>query len=47
MKITGIEPLVCQGGIKNWTFVKVTTDEGITGWGVELNEEEIAKHRYE
>jgi len=33
MKITGIEPLVCQGGIKNWTFVKVTTDEGITGWG--------------
>ena len=33
MKITGIEPLVCHAGIKNWTFVKVTTDEGITGWG--------------
>ncbi|MBM3957865.1 MAG: mandelate racemase/muconate lactonizing enzyme family protein [Gemmatimonadetes bacterium] len=33
MKITAIEPLVCQGGIKNWTFVRVRTDEGITGWG--------------
>jgi len=33
MKITSVKPLVCQGGIRNWTLVKVTTDEGITGWG--------------
>lgn len=30
----------------NWTFVKVTTDEAITGWGIELYEKGIAKHRY-
>jgi len=33
MKITEVTPIVCQGGTKNWTFVKVSTDEGITGWG--------------
>jgi L-alanine-DL-glutamate epimerase-like enolase superfamily enzyme len=35
MKITGIEPLTCESGIggREWTFVKVTTDEGIVGWG--------------
>lgn len=33
MKITEIEPILCQGGIKTWTFVKVSTDEGIVGWG--------------
>ena len=33
MKITKIEPVLCQGGIKTWTFVKVYTDEGIVGWG--------------
>jgi len=33
MKITGIEPIACRGSWMNWTFVKVTTDEGITGWG--------------
>jgi galactonate dehydratase len=33
MKITEIKPIICHGGIKNWTFVKVSTDEGITGWG--------------
>ena len=33
MKITEIRPVLCQGGIKTWTFVKVSTDEGITGWG--------------
>ena len=41
MKITRIDPIVVgnvppfKGGI-NWGFVKVTTDEGIIGWG-ELN----------
>ena len=33
MKITDVKPILCQGGIKTWTFVKVSTDEGITGWG--------------
>ena len=35
MKITAIEPITCDSGIggRNWLFVKVTTDEGIVGWG--------------
>lgn len=33
MKISEVKPVVCQGGIRNWTFVKVSTDEGIIGWG--------------
>ena len=35
MKITAIEPINCESGIggREWTFVKVTTDEGIVGWG--------------
>ena len=28
MKITGIETHFCWGGRTNWTFVKVTTDQG-------------------
>ena len=35
MKITAIEPITCDSGIggRDWLFVKVTTDEGIVGWG--------------
>jgi len=33
MKITEVKPVLCQGAFRTWTFVKVTTDEGITGWG--------------
>ncbi|MFN8526818.1 MAG: mandelate racemase/muconate lactonizing enzyme family protein [Chloroflexota bacterium] len=33
MKITSIEPFLCDAGWRVWTYVKVTTDEGITGWG--------------
>jgi len=33
MKVTGIEAIPCRGSWMNWTFVKVTTDEGIVGWG--------------
>jgi len=33
MKITAVTPFVCQGGDKNWTLVKVSTDAGIDGWG--------------
>ncbi len=32
MKITAIEPFVCDGGLREFGYVKVSTDEGITGW---------------
>ena len=37
MRITGIEDLHCDAGWRVWSFLKVTTDEGITGWS-EYNE---------
>ncbi|MCC7024968.1 MAG: galactonate dehydratase [Thermomicrobiales bacterium] len=33
MKITGISAVVVNARMRNWVFVKVETDEGITGWG--------------
>ena len=33
MKITHIETFIVDAGWRAWTFVKVETDEGITGWG--------------
>jgi L-alanine-DL-glutamate epimerase-like enolase superfamily enzyme len=33
MKITNIETIIVDAGWRPWTFVKVETDEGITGWG--------------
>lgn len=33
MKITELETFVVDGGWRAWTYVKVQTDEGITGWG--------------
>ena len=35
MKITAVEPITCSSGIggRDWLFLKVTTDEGIVGWG--------------
>lgn len=32
MKIIQIEVLHCDGGWRTWAFVKIQTDEGITGW---------------
>ena len=32
MRITAIEPFVCDGGLREFGFLKVTTDEGIVGW---------------
>ena len=32
MKVTGVEILVAGAGWRNFNFVKVTTDEGLTGW---------------
>ena len=34
MKITGIETKVCNARMRNWVFVKITTDQpGLFGWG--------------
>jgi galactonate dehydratase len=35
MRITAITPMTCDSGVggRDWLFVKVETDEGITGWG--------------
>ncbi|MDA8219532.1 MAG: mandelate racemase/muconate lactonizing enzyme family protein [Dehalococcoidales bacterium] len=33
MKITGVETLICNAGWRPWEFVKIQTDEGITGYG--------------
>src|SRR5262249_3624033 len=32
MKVAGIETLHCDAGWRNYSFVKLTTDEGIVGW---------------
>ena len=32
MRITAIEPFVCDGGLREFGFLKVSTDEGIVGW---------------
>src|SRR5687767_6989095 len=32
MKITSVEAFVCDGGLREFGFVKVSTDEGVTGW---------------
>jgi galactonate dehydratase len=33
VKITAIKPIVVNARMRNWIFVKVETDEGVTGWG--------------
>lgn len=33
MKIKAIKPFAVKGGFRPWVFVKIETDEGITGWG--------------
>ena len=33
MKISNVETFIVDGGWRAWTYVKVETDEGITGWG--------------
>ena len=32
MRITAVEPFVCDGGLREFGFLKITTDEGIVGW---------------
>lgn len=33
MKIIRVEPILCDGGFRPWIFVKITTNEGIIGYG--------------
>ena len=33
MKITGVTTVVVNAQMRNWVFVKVSTDEGVVGWG--------------
>jgi L-alanine-DL-glutamate epimerase-like enolase superfamily enzyme len=42
MKITRVEDLHCDAGWRNFSFLKIETDEGITGWS-EYNESYGAK----
>ena len=37
MKITSIEDLHCDAGWRDFSFLKVTTDNGLVGWS-EYNE---------
>jgi len=32
MKVVSIEPFHCDAGWRAWTFIKITTDEGLIGW---------------
>lgn len=32
MKVTGIETLHCDAGWRNYNFLKLSTDQGVTGW---------------
>jgi galactonate dehydratase len=34
LKITGVSTVVANAELRNWVFMKVTTDEpGLVGWG--------------
>jgi galactonate dehydratase len=33
VKIANVETFLCDAGWRPWTFVKVTTDDGLVGWG--------------
>jgi galactonate dehydratase len=33
VKVTALDTVVVNARLRNWVFVKVTTDEGVTGWG--------------
>ena len=37
MRIAKIEDLHCDAGWRNWSFLKITTDDGVVGWS-EYNE---------
>lgn len=33
MKITEVDTVVCDAGMRNWVFVRIRTDQGLVGWG--------------
>ena len=33
MKITAIDTVIVHAEMRNWVFVKLSTDEGLVGWG--------------
>ena len=33
VKIVSVQPILCDGGFRPWTFVKILTDEGLVGYG--------------
>jgi galactonate dehydratase len=33
MKVTNVETMICDAGWRPWTFVKIQTDNGLTGYG--------------
>ena len=33
MNITNVETMICDAGWRPWTFVKIQTDDGLTGYG--------------
>ena len=33
MNIANVETMICDGGWRPWTFVKIQTDDGLTGYG--------------
>ena len=37
MRIAKIEDLHCDAGWRTWSFLKITTDDGVVGWS-EYNE---------
>ena len=39
MKITKVEPIMCDSAWGVWIFIKVQTDDGVTGYG------ECSEHR--
>ena len=45
MKISEVKAILCHGGTRTWTFVKVTTDEGLVGWGDATEWARPAGHR--
>jgi len=45
VKISEVKPILCHGGTRTWTFVKVTTDEGLVGWGDATEWARPAGHR--
>ena len=38
MRIARIEDLHCDAGWRTWSFLKITTDDGVVGWGESITQ---------